>query len=218
MTYSHETFLIQTGLEKLGFSPGAIDGLRGRKTNFAFAQFVASKQKKQLLEKVSKLQAPSPTTAAKRRVFGTEGKIEIATFTPPYAMEFSWDGRTVGKIGCHKLIKTPLENALKELLNTFGYEWIVEHGLHLYAGCFNYRRSRGGRSLSDHAWAIAIDLNPDANGLSTTWNDGKSASNGTKQMPKAAVEIFRKHGFQVGFPRSNGTRRDMMHVAYVNRA
>lgn len=215
--YSHETYVLQAGLTKLGFNPGPIDGYRGAKTSTAFSKFVSSKNPKQELQKASKLKAPSPNTSSKTSVFGTPGKVEMDYFTPPYPMEFSWDGRSVGKIGCHKLIRVPLENALKEILNTYGYEWIVKYGLHLYAGCFNYRKGRGSRSLSDHAWAIAVDINPDANGLSTTWVEGKKASNETYHMPQEAIDIFRKHGFQVGFKRSNGTRRDMMHIAYVNR-
>ncbi|MGB1260879.1 MAG: M15 family metallopeptidase [Akkermansiaceae bacterium] len=219
MKYSHETYCLQIGLKTLGFDPGAADGLRGRKTNDALAASSAARfGSKSEASKAdgSRPPRPKPTTSDKTRLFGKAGSPSMAYFEPPFPMVFSWNGKKVGKIGCHKLIAAPLEAALKEFAAK-GETWIKKHGLHLYAGCFNYRRSRGGRSLSDHAWAIAIDLNPDANGNHQTWKPGTKGSNGTYQMPKTAVMIFKRHGFQVGFRRSDGGRRDMMHIAYVNR-
>lgn len=163
---------------------------------------------------------PAPTTEAKTKIFGPHGTPngrgpKLKTFTPPYEMAFAWGG-PVSRIGCHYLIAEPLEAALKHIA-TMGREWIREHGLDLYAGCYNPRKSRGGNSMSDHAWGIAIDLNPVANGLRTKWEPRKPASNGTRQMPVDAVKIFQQYGFQVGFKRKGGSRRDMMHIAYVDR-
>lgn len=220
MKYSHETYCLQIGLKTLGFDPGAADGLRGKKTNKALADSAAVRFGSKTEAKKadgSRPPRPKPTTADKNRLFGKAGKPPIKTFVPPYGMKFSWDGKKVNKIGCHALIAAPLEAALTELSNK-GDKWIKKHGLNLYAGCFNYRRARGGSTLSDHAWAIAVDINPDANGNHQTWKAGSKGSNGTYQMPKEAVRIFQRHGFQVGFKRSNGTRRDMMHIAYVNRS
>jgi peptidoglycan hydrolase-like protein with peptidoglycan-binding domain len=212
MKYSNLIYLIQRGLIADGFSPGKADGLRGAKTSAAYAAFLRSKEE----IKPAGPKAPSAITAAKNAAFGEAGSPPMEMFRPPYPMEFSWNGSPVSKIGCHKVIAGPLKAALLDIAAR-GPKWIKEHGLNLYAGCFNNRSVRGGSTPSDHAWAVAIDINPDANGNHTTWEPGKLASNGTKQMPEAAVKIFRKHGFQVGFQRSNGTRRDMMHVAYINR-
>lgn len=89
----------------------------------------------------------------------------------------------------------------------------MKYKLHLYSGCYNPRKSRAGSSWSDHAWTVAIDIAAKHNGLHTTWKSGI----GRFRMPQVVVDIFRKHGFQVGFKRSEGTRRDMMHIAYIDR-
>jgi len=214
MKYSHETYVLQTGLKKLGFDPGPLDGLRGSKTMLAFGRSLEARHGK-VNVKTDLPPRPKGTTAAKTKIFGRAGSPPRKTFVPPYPMEFSWGGK-VKKIGCHSMILEPLKSALTEIAG-LGEEYIRKHGLHLYAGCFNDRSVRGGFSKSDHAWAIAVDINPDANGNHTTWRPGAKGSNGTYQMPRQVVKIFQKYGFQVGFKRSDGTRRDMMHVAFVDR-
>tara|TARA_R110000822_G_scaffold90467_4_gene209170 strand:- start:353 stop:1012 length:660 start_codon:yes stop_codon:yes gene_type:complete len=218
MIYDHEVYLIQLGLKTSGFDPGRADGLRGPKTRKAFEASAAarfgSKRAIKLSEGVGP-PIPYPTTLAKVKIFGAAGTPQMEVFKPPYPMTFVWGGK-VKSVGCHKMIAAPLKAALIEIGNK-GKAWIDKHGLNIYAGCFNYRNSRGGRSLSDHAWAIAIDLNPDDNYNHQTWKPGAKGPAGTYQMPKLAVNIFRKHGFQVGFRRADGTRRDMMHIAYVDR-
>ncbi len=218
MKYSHAIYLQQIGLKTLGFDPGVADGLDGRKTQAAFiksrdARFGSPAIAQQ--DDGSRPPRPKPTTAEKTKIFGRAGKPPMETFKPPYPMEFTWGG-AVATIGCHKLIAEPLKAALTEIADK-GPVWIRRYGLNLYAGCFNDRSVRGGRSKSDHAWAIAVDINPDANGNHQTWKPGTKGANGTYQMPKEAIKIFQRHGFQVGFRQPNGTRRDMMHIAYVNR-
>lgn len=217
MPYNHAIYAMQIGLKTLGFDPGPADGIDGPKTAKALTDSATARfgsKREAIKADGSRPPRPKPTTADKTRLFGKAGSPPMTLFAPPYPMLY--DGKPVSKIGCHKLIADPLKSALGEIAAK-GKEWIEKYGLNIYAGCFNYRKSRGGQTLSDHAWAIAIDLNPDANGNQTTWNPGAKASNGTCQMPKEAVRIFQKHGFQVGFKRSDGTRRDMMHIAYVGR-
>ena len=218
MSYSHAIYCQQIGLKTLGFKPGPADGLDGPRTQKALDESAAARFGSKTEAKKSdgsQPPRPKPTTSDKTRIFGKAGSPAMSTFAPPYPMTFSWGGN-VSKIGCHNMIAAPLQAALGEIAEK-GEAWIKRYGLDLYSGCFNYRRARGGRSLSDHAWAIAIDINPDANKNQQTWSPGTKGPNGTFQMPKEAVRIFQKHGFQVGFRRSNGTRRDMMHIAYVDR-
>ena len=47
----------------------------------------------------------------------------------------------------------------------YGMEKIREMGLDLYGGCFNNRSIIGGKATSMHAWGIAVDIDPDRNGL-----------------------------------------------------
>jgi len=222
--YNHGVYLKQVGLKDLGFNPGPLDGLDGPKTAKAYQaslklRFGSSRAKDALRGYPPK---PKPKYHSKVSVFGSPGKKggyspPMAYFKPPYPMVFSWGGK-VTKIGCHKLVAKPFKNAMEELLDIFGYQWLQDRGLTSYAGCYNPRKSRGSNAISDHAWAIAFDFAPnrEGNGLRDRWRARYEGSNGVA-MPLAAVKVFQKHGFQVGFSVRSGVRRDMMHISYVDR-
>jgi hypothetical protein len=92
---------------------------------------------------------------------------------------------------CHKDVAQRFLSVFNELLAVYGYERIVELGIDLYGGCFNYRKMRGGTSWSKHAWGIAIDLDPARNTLKETSKTARFARPEYKQM----LDIFEKHGF-----------------------
>ena len=99
---------------------------------------------------------------------------------------------------CHKAVKDALQAALKEIFDTLGRKRFEKEGWHVYGGCYNYRRKRGGSNLSTHSWAIAIDINPNENTLrssSTSFSD-------------EAIEIMEKHGFLSG---GRAWNKDYMH-------
>ena len=227
MPYDHATYVLQIGLKTLGFDPGEADGLDGKDTQAALDKSAAARfgsPAKAISSGVDGYPPrPIASTLGKSKVFGPAGVKDgftppMAYFPPPYPMTFSWGGE-VTKIGCHKLVALPIQNALTELLETYGIDWIKLRGLDIYAGCYNPRKSRGGNYISDHSWAIAFDFAPDrkGNGNKEHWRSSSEGRNGVA-MPNKVVAIFRKHGFQVGFQVSPGVRRDMMHVAYVDRS
>lgn len=99
---------------------------------------------------------------------------------------------------CHKAVKDALQAALKEILDTLGRKRFEKEGWHVYGGCYNYRRKRGGSNLSTHSWGIAIDINPGENSLrssSTSFSD-------------EAIDIMEKHGFLSG---GRAWNKDYMH-------
>lgn len=102
---------------------------------------------------------------------------------------------------CHKKVAESLKAVLQDLLDTYGIDWIREHGLDVFGGIYNNRSTRGGTSKSKHAWGAAIDLNPAENGLRTAWPTRAT-------MPIEAIEIFEKHGWK-SLARVMG--RDAMH-------
>ena len=226
MSYNHGIYVLQIGLKTLGFDPGTSDGLDGRKTQAALAKSALSRfgsPAKAISGSVNGYPPrPEASAVSKAKVFGPAGVKggkgpSMDLFPPPYPMEFSWGG-PVSKMGCHKMVALPIKNALNEIKDTFGLAWIRKHDLDEYAGCYSPRKSRGGNSISDHSWAIAFDFadRRKGNGNKEQWRANVEGRNGVA-MPNEAVAIFRKHGFQVGFQVSSGVRRDMMHVAYVNR-
>jgi hypothetical protein len=107
-------------------------------------------------------------------------------------MRIAWDIDTkVTRMRCHKDVADAFLSVFNELLAVYGYERIVELGIDLYGGCFNFRKMRGGSSWSKHAWGIAIDLDPARNKLKETSKTARFARPEYKQM----IDIFYKHGF-----------------------
>ena len=116
----------------------------------------------------------------------------LVTLNLPYPMRLSWDKNVkVNKIQCHKLAASKLDSIFKEILSTYGYEKIVELGIDLYGGCFNFRAMRGGSEYSRHSWGIAIDLDPERNQLKTKWSNAQFS----KPEYKPMIDIFYKNGF-----------------------
>lgn len=111
----------------------------------------------------------------------------------PYPMRIAWDkAKTVSKIQCHKLISANLLAVFNDLKTHYGFEKIQELGIDLFGGCVNIRLQRGSKTKwSRHSWGIAIDLDPDRNGLKTKWVDAQFS----KPEYKFMVDTFHLHGF-----------------------
>ncbi len=122
----------------------------------------------------------------------------------PYPLRLSWEPETVvRKITCHRLVAQSLMQCLARLLEHYGsVEAVRAARLDLFGGCYNFRSMRGGRALSMHSYGIAIDLDPDRNGLGKKWEEGKG------MMPKEAVRIFKEAGWTWG---GDWSRADAMH-------
>ena len=114
-------------------------------------------------------------------------------FYPPFQMFLAWNkGQSINYFYCHELIHSMLEKSFDEINHCFSYSGIKNLGLHLYGGCFNYRKMRGSSSrLSRHSWAIALDLHPEANKLS--WKADKASF--AHEDFKEVIDIFYDAGF-----------------------
>ena len=110
----------------------------------------------------------------------------------PYPMRLSWDKNTkVTTMRCHKLVADKFLKIFEEILSTYGYDKIVDLGIDLYGGCFNFRKMRGGSDYSRHSWGIAIDLDPERNQLKESHKTARFA----RPEYKAMIDIFYHHGF-----------------------
>ena len=151
------------------------------------------------------------TTAECLKQFGVpnEQGSYLKTINLPYPMRIAWDTKTkVTKMRCHIVVADKFLKIFNDLLATYGYEKLVELGIDLYGGCFNFRKMRGGSSWSKHAWGIAIDLDPARNTLKETSKTARFARPEYAPM----IDIFYKHGF-ISLGREKGF--DFMHFEYA---
>lgn len=128
-----------------------------------------------------------------RAKYGAPGDIKnLTSIALPYRMRIAWDLKsTVKAIQCHKLIAEPLTVVYSEILGHYGFAEIQRLDIDVFAGCYNFRKMRGGNSWSRHSWAIAVDHDPDRNGLNTPWLQAEFS----KPEYKAMVDAFYRNGF-----------------------
>lgn len=139
--------------------------------------------------------------------FGKPGDEDaLVCITPPYQLYF--DGQKVRVIRVHRAIAEVVLAVLKEVLEHYGAERIHKLGLDDFGGCYNYRASRGGSSLSMHAWGVALDWMPGENGM----NLGAPKAVLSRPEYRAWWEIWEKHG-AVSLGRERNY--DWMHVQFA---
>lgn len=119
------------------------------------------------------------------------GKPYLVTINLPYPMRLAWDPSVkVTKMTCHKLAADRFTSFFADVLAHYGYDKIVELGIDLFGGCFNYRAMRGGTEFSRHSWGIAFDLDPNRNQLKETSATARFA----RPEYKAMIDLAYKNG------------------------
>jgi len=121
------------------------------------------------------------------RFYGEAGdESNLVSFDFPFPMFY--EGKRVLKSRCHKKVKDSLLRVLGEI----GMRWAGNRGIleeaEDYGGIFNFRRMRGGSSISRHAWGIAIDIDADDNGNHVPWPQ-------QADMPFEIMEAFAREGW-----------------------
>src|SRR5205814_152880 len=116
---------------------------------------------------------PHDDMASKITFFGDPKKADfqsknMITIIPPYQMYY--DKHPLKGINVNKKIASALLAVFNEILDKCGHNQkeIDEIGASVYGGCYNYRPIRGSTNLSNHAFAAAIDINPEAFPLGST--------------------------------------------------
>jgi len=132
---------------------------------------------------------------------------KVVRISCPWKLHFA--GKEVKSVPIHKECADALKAAFKEIWEACekSQKKIEAHGLDDYGGTFAYRLIRGSASnLSNHAFAIAIDLAPAQNPLGRT--KGK--------MPQFAIDAFKRQGARWGGDYRG--RKDPMHFEFVSPA
>lgn len=125
---------------------------------------------------------------------------------PPWKMRLSWDKRRyIQKMTLHKKVAGSALRAMNNIYAFYGDEGVKELGLDLFGGSLNVRKMRGGSSYSMHSWGIAIDFDPERNGLHTPKPKARLSHNDAIPF----WECWEKEGW-VSLGRE--INRDWMHV------
>lgn len=151
---------------------------------------------------------PKDNQTARNAFYGDPGKGEIApqmvAVNPPFAMYY--EGKRVKTIMFHRKAAPALLAALNEIWDYCQHDQsrIDAAGVSKYAGAYNHRMVRGSKTKwSNHAYAAAIDLNAEENGLYAKGN-----------MPQFVIDAFCRQGWMWGGWYSG--RKDPMHFEAVD--
>lgn len=180
---------LQSRLTSHGLPVGIIDGIQGPLTTKGLIAFQTSRglpvsgladpatvealrstSAGSTPRPIDPLAAPTtkwPTQKEVPAFFGEVGKNQT-TIELPYAMALAWDkGTLVRKMTLHRKVAASALKALQEVAGAYTEAERRQLGLDLFGGSLNVRKMRGGTSWSMHSWGIAIDFDPERNGLNT---------------------------------------------------
>lgn len=139
---------------------------------------------------------PTPDDSSMRGYYGMPGDQSNLVNLDVHDLGLVYDRASVRTVRVHKRAAESLRGALEDVASS------SSNGvLKFYAGTFNNRPMRGGSRPSKHAWGVAIDLDPDSNGLRQHWPM-------SADMPFDVMECFARWGWT---PAGAFWSRDAMH-------
>lgn len=219
---------IQARLAELGFDPGPVDGISGKRTKAAIraaqrwhglkadgivgpitaaALWPAQRPESGVTLADTEVKQIFPRQKDVPKFYGKMGA-NLVLVPLPYRMRIAWDLRkTVKAFSAHKKCAPAMQSAFEEIAVTYSAKEITDLGLDLFGGCIANppRKMRGGSAWSMHSWGIAIDFDPARNGLHSNRNTARLAK------PDAVPfwQIWEKRGF-VSLGRARNF--DWMHI------
>lgn len=152
---------------------GPTDGLWGSQTNHAFEELKHLDDHGQRAPKWrDSIDVPNPNgwpveeRGALEDFYGPPGDSNLVMVDLPYPHRLSWKKSTVvHRTRCHERVADSIHTVLSNVKDHYGLGTIKDLGLDLFGGCYNYRKKRGGSTMSTHAWGIALDYDPERNPL-----------------------------------------------------
>jgi peptidoglycan hydrolase-like protein with peptidoglycan-binding domain len=201
---------IQLILKDLGFYNENIDGFIGPAMRFATELWQNRQRQTNLPGRPIPTQNNIwPSVSGRSAFYGAPGSGHIM-LNIPYPMRLAWNKKQiVNRVTVHSKCAGSLDRILKEILKVYGYDELRKLGIDLFGGIYNNRNIRGGSTLSDHAFAAAIDLDPERNQL--RWGSDRAVFARPAYRPMR--DAFRKENWT-----SLGEERnfDYMHFAAVS--
>lgn len=84
----------------------------------------------------------------------------------PFDMYLAWDkGQRIRKMTLHHKVAASAERVFQRVAGIYSQADRKSLGIDLFGGSLNVRKMRGGSNYSMHSWGIAIDFDPERNGL-----------------------------------------------------
>ena len=171
-------------LADLGYDPGPIDGVAGRKTRDAVIAFQTAAGLQ-----VDGIIGPVTLSALRERrgrpiwptrdnlvaFFGQPGtnRCTAGSVKLPVPFVLSWAPNTkINKFACHEIVAPYIQRIFFDACAHYGEERFNELRLNVFSGCYSFRNTRAGSSISTHAWGIAVDIDAENNQLS--WGRDKA--------------------------------------------
>lgn len=179
-------------LANSGFNPGPIDGWVGASTQVALERWQNALRDLTPSPSLVAHQCPSwPRQAGMQSFYGAPGtghvKLEL-----PFPMRLAWDlDTTVERFSINAKCADSAARVFAAVLAHYGHARLVELNLDRFGGCFANRPMRGGSNLSTHAFACAIDIDPEHNQL--RWGADRAAM--ARPECRAFVEAFEAEGW-----------------------
>ena len=158
----------QAALIQAGYEPGPVDGYWGPQSDFAFSDWRAANSLGPALPD-RRAEVNFGTEAQMVDIYGQPGnpRCTAGRVTVPWRMVLAWAPKQeISEIRCHELIAPAVQRVFEHVADIHTPAQIIDLGLHLFGGCYNLRRKRGGSAWSTHAFGSALDIDPARNRLS----------------------------------------------------
>lgn len=182
----------QWALRQAGFDPGPIDGWSGSSTKVALERWQNSlRDWTPPPSHVAHQPEAWPRQGAMEAFYGKPGTGHVM-LDLPFPMRLAWDlGTVVNRFAINAKCAPSAGRVFAAALAHYGHDRLVELNLDRYGGCFANRPMRGGSNLSTHAFACAIDIDPEHNQL--RWGADRAAM--ARPECRAFVEAFEAEGW-----------------------
>tara|TARA_Y100000310_G_scaffold224492_1_gene226332 strand:+ start:3235 stop:3732 length:498 start_codon:yes stop_codon:yes gene_type:complete len=110
-----------------------------------------------------------------------------AVYDLPFPMR-TWGGRMTTRFRAHTEIAASIQDALREVMDRVGVEYLREHDADFWGGAWWFRKMTNQPFLSTHSWGIAVDINPH---LAPYGED-------PSRQPEVLVQAFVNRGWEWG--------------------
>lgn len=209
----------QAVLAAQGHEPGLVDGFWGHNTQEALTSWLSVQSG--TVTTVVRPELSDGATIGTQRAWPRQSQME-AVFGPaggprctagrvslPIPFIIAWDrSQSITRFSCHELVAEPLTAIYADAVRHYGRDKFEALDLHVWGGCFNHRKMRGGTATSTHAYGIAVDHDPENNQL--RW--GRDRSRMAQPDYDAWWRIVEAHG---GVSLGRVSNFDWMHFQFA---